>query len=129
MRRCQYQILADRHAQSTNSSTRIATSAIEQLHLAREGGRFSHEIFFSTPESGTLRTTWVTPATLWISYPAAIGWIVIALLAAFHYSVSIPPWVDLPIVGISSLLGISCAAIAGTGTLQRIHSGDLPTSP
>lgn len=85
--------------------------------------------FFSTPESGTLRTTWVTPATLWISYAAAIGWIVIALLGAFHYSVSIPPWVDLPIVGISSLLAISCAAIACTGTLQRIHSGDVPTSP
>jgi hypothetical protein len=84
-------------------------------------------IFFSTPESGTLRTTWVTPATLWISYLAAIGWVVIAVLCAVYYSQTLALWVVLIVIVISCALAIFCAAIACTGTLQRIISNQSTT--
>jgi hypothetical protein len=78
--------------------------------------------FFSTPASGTLENTWVTPATLWTSYLAAVGLIVIAVLCATELSVVLASWIVVLIAVASSVLAIACAAIAAAGTLQRMLS-------
>jgi hypothetical protein len=78
--------------------------------------------FFSTPASGTLESTWVTPATLWTSYLAAVGLIVIAVLCATELSVDLATWVVVLIAAASGVLAVACAAIAAIGTLQRILS-------
>jgi hypothetical protein len=88
---------------------------------------FAMRIFFSTSESGSLSTTWVTPATLWISYLAAIGGVVVAVLCAVHYAQTLALWVALIIIVISCAFAIFCTAIACTGTLQRIISHEAPT--
>jgi hypothetical protein len=77
-------------------------------------------LFYSTPTSGTLRTTWVTPATLAISYVAAIGCIVIAFLCAAQDLVTLALWAVVLIIVVCAVLALSCAAIACTGTLQRL---------
>jgi hypothetical protein len=76
--------------------------------------------FFSTPESGTLESTWVTPATLWTSYLAAVGLIVCAVLCATDLSVDLGTWAVVLIAIACSILAVACAAIAAAGTLQRI---------
>jgi hypothetical protein len=78
--------------------------------------------FFSTPASGTLETTWVTPATLWTSYLAAVGLIVIAVLSASALSADLATWVVVLIAAAASVLAVACAAIAAVGTVQRIRS-------
>jgi hypothetical protein len=85
------------------------------------------KLFYSTPKSGTLRTTWVTLATLWCSYLATIGCIVIAILCAVQFRNTVALWVVLLTIVICGVLALSCAAIACAGTLQRIFSGDDPT--
>jgi hypothetical protein len=84
------------------------------------------KLFYSTPKSGTLRTTWVTPATLWFSYLAAVGCIVIAFLCASQYLIALALWEVLLAIVICGVLALSCSAIACTGTLQRIYSGNHP---
>jgi hypothetical protein len=78
--------------------------------------------FLSTPASGTLENTWVTPATLWASYLAAVGLIAIAVLAATELAVDVATWVVVLIAVACGVLAIACAAIAAIGTLQRILS-------
>lgn len=75
--------------------------------------------FFSTPVSGTLQNTWVTPATLGTSYLAAIGLIAIAVLCATDLSVDLGSWLVVLIAVACGILAVACAAIAGVGTLQR----------
>jgi hypothetical protein len=77
---------------------------------------------FSTPASGTLETTWVTPASLGTSYLAAVGLIVFAVLCATELSVDLGTWAVVLIVVVSSILAVACAAIAAAGTLQRLLS-------
>jgi hypothetical protein len=76
--------------------------------------------FFSTPASGTLETTWVTPASLFTSYLAALGVIALAVLCATELSADLGIWAVVLIALASSVLAIGCAAIAAAGTLQRI---------
>jgi ABC-type proline/glycine betaine transport system permease subunit len=76
--------------------------------------------FFSTPASGTLETTWVTPASLWTSYLAALALIVLAVLCATELSVDLGIWAVVLIALACSVLAVACAAIAAAGTLQRI---------
>jgi len=78
--------------------------------------------FFSTPASGTLETTWVTPASLWTSYLAAVGLIVIAVLCASALSADLATWVVVLIAAAGSVLAAACAAITAVGTVQRVLS-------
>jgi hypothetical protein len=78
---------------------------------------------FSTPASGSLETTWVTPATLWTSYLASVALIVLAVLCATQLSVDLGTWAVVLIAVASSVLAVGCAAIAAVGTLQRILPG------
>jgi hypothetical protein len=81
-------------------------------------------LFYSTPRSGTLRTTWVTPATLWFSYLAAIECIVIGILFASQDLIALAIWAVLLTSVSLGVLALACAAIALTGTLQRVYSGN-----
>jgi|GEM_PF-1603768 len=76
--------------------------------------------FFSTPASGTLESTWVTPATLWTSYLAAFALILFAVLCATELSADLGTWPVVLIAVASSVLAVACAAIAAVGTLQRV---------
>ena len=79
-------------------------------------------LFYSTPRSGTLRTTWVTPATLWFAYLAAIGCVVIGVLCASQHLIALALWAAVLTIVILGVLALACTAIACTGTLQRIYS-------
>jgi hypothetical protein len=80
--------------------------------------------FLSTPESGSLESTWVTPATLWSSCLVVVGAIAVVILSAIYYKAAWPLWVVAVIWLICCALGILCAAIAAVGLLQRVRSRD-----
>jgi purine-cytosine permease-like protein len=83
-------------------------------------------LFYSTPASGTLRMMWVTPATLWISYIAAAGCILIAFLIGAQDLITLSLWAVVLIIVVCGVLALSCAAIALTGTLQRLGPSGPP---
>jgi len=106
-----------------NRLTRVPESPPPSLNKVRWLVRLADlamKGFFSTPESGTLETTWVTPATLWTAYLAAVGLIVITVLCATVLSGDVGTWVVVLIGVASGVLAVACAAIAAIGTLQRI---------
>ncbi|MFZ0995143.1 MAG: hypothetical protein WAO09_04075 [Candidatus Dormiibacterota bacterium] len=76
--------------------------------------------FFSTPASGTLETTWVTPATLLTSYLAGVCLIVFAVLCATELAADFGTLAVVLMAVASSVLAVACLAIAAAGTLQRI---------
>lgn len=88
---------------------------------------FAMKSLLSTPESGTLRTTWVTPATLGISYLAVMGCAAVIVLGALHYQLALAPVVEPIVVVVFGAVGLLSAAVAGTGTLQRLYFGKGPT--
>lgn len=73
---------------------------------------------FSKPSSGTLRTTWVTPSTYWLTLATFLGAVVIAglLLSGLIGSVT-----GLSLVGvvICLLFAIGAGAVAVVGNCQR----------
>jgi hypothetical protein len=75
---------------------------------------------FSKPASGTLRTTWVTPSTYWLTLATFLGAVVIAGLLL---SGLIGPITSISIVGvvICLLFAIGAGAVAVVGNCQR-HS-------
>jgi hypothetical protein len=73
---------------------------------------------FSKPASGTLRTTWVTPSTYWMTVGTSIGALVIAVLLL---SGVIGRITTLSIVGVLICLffAIGAGAVAVIGGGQR----------
>ena len=73
---------------------------------------------FSKPSSGTLRTTWVTPSSYWLTLATFLGAVVIAglLLSGLIGSVT-----GLSLVGvvICLLFAIGAGAVAVVGNCQR----------
>ena len=73
---------------------------------------------FSKPSSGTLRTTWVTPSTYWLTLATFLGAVVIAglLLSGLIGSVT-----TLSLVGvvICLLFAVGAGAVAVVGNCQR----------
>jgi hypothetical protein len=71
---------------------------------------------FSKPQSGTLRTTWVTPSTYWMTIGTCIGALVIAALLL---SGVIGPITGISILGVAICLlfavGAGSVAIVGGG--------------
>ena len=76
---------------------------------------------FSKPPSGTLRTTWVTPSTYWLTLATFLGAVVIAGLLL---SGIVGPITTISIVGvvICLLFAVGAGAVAVVGNCQR-HSG------
>jgi len=73
---------------------------------------------FSRPQSGTLRTTWVTPSTYWITIGTCIGALVIAALLL---SGVIGQITTLSILGviICLLFAVGAGSVAIVGWGQR----------
>ncbi len=73
---------------------------------------------FSKPSSGTLRTTWVTPSTYWLTLATFLGAVVIAGLLL---SGLIGSGTGLSLVGvvICLLFAIGAGAVAVVGNCQR----------
>jgi hypothetical protein len=73
---------------------------------------------FSKPKSGTLRTTWVTPSTYWLTLATFLGAVIIAglLLSGLVGAVT-----SLSIIGvvICLLFAIGAGAVAVVGNCQR----------
>jgi hypothetical protein len=73
---------------------------------------------FSKPASGTLRTTWVTPSTYWLTLATFLGAVIIAglLLSGLIGAVT-----GLSIIGvvICLLFAIGAGAVAVVGNCQR----------
>jgi hypothetical protein len=71
---------------------------------------------FSKPKNGTLRTTWVTPSTYWMTIGTCIGALVIAVLLL---SGAIGPITTISILGVAICLlfavGAGSVAIVGGG--------------
>jgi len=73
---------------------------------------------FSKPPSGTLRTTWVTPATLWLTAISGAGAAVLAIALAVS-SANGNGGVILAGVVISAVYAIGALAVATVGIDQR----------
>ena len=73
---------------------------------------------FSRPPSGTLRTTWVTPSTYWMTLATFLGAVVIAglLLSGLIGSVTT---ISLVGVAICLLFAVGAGAVAVVGNCQR----------
>jgi hypothetical protein len=73
---------------------------------------------FSKPKSGTLRTTWVTPSTYWLTLATFLGAVIIAglLLSGLIGSVTT---ISLIGVAICLLFAIGAGAVAVVGNCQR----------
>jgi len=73
---------------------------------------------FSRPASGTLRTTWVTPSTYWMTVGTFIGALV---LAALLVSGAIGPLTTISITGvvICLLYAMGAGSVAVIGGIQR----------
>jgi hypothetical protein len=73
---------------------------------------------FSRPPSGTLRTTWVTPSTYWMTLATFLGAVVIAglLLSGLIGSITT---ISLVGVAICLLFAIGAGAVAIVGNCQR----------
>ncbi len=73
---------------------------------------------FSKPPSGTLRTTWVTPSTYWMTLATFLGAVVIAglLLSGVIGSVTT---ISLVGVLICLLFAIGAGSVALVGAAQR----------
>ena len=73
---------------------------------------------FSRPASGSLRTTWVTPSTYWLTLATFLGAVVIAGLLL---SGLIGPITGISIIGvvICLLFAIGAGAVAVVGNCQR----------
>jgi len=73
-------------------------------------------LMWSRPATGSLRVTWVTPATLWMCVVAASGGVGggVAALVAVGGGVG---WVVAGCVLIA--LGLGAASVAAVGVLQR----------
>jgi hypothetical protein len=73
---------------------------------------------FSKPKSGTLRTTWVTPSTYWLTLATFLGAVIIAglLLSGLIGAVT-----GLSIIGvvICLLFAVGAGAVAVVGNCQR----------
>jgi hypothetical protein len=73
---------------------------------------------FSRPASGTLRTTWVTPSTYWLTLATFLGAVIIAglLLSGLIGAVT-----GLSIIGvvICLLFAVGAGAVAVVGNCQR----------
>lgn len=73
---------------------------------------------FSRPRSGTLRTTWVTPATYWMTLATFLGAVVIAglLLSGIVGQIT-----TMSIVGVVICLffAVGAGAVAVVGNCQR----------
>lgn len=73
---------------------------------------------FSKPASGTLRTTWVTPSTYWLTLATFLGAVIIAglLLSGLIGAVT-----GLSIIGvvICLLFAVGAGAVALVGNCQR----------
>ncbi len=85
------------------------------------------KLFYSTPKSGTLGNTWVTPATLLISALATLGSLALVLICALQYTTTLASWAVVLIILACCTLAVVCAAITCTGALQRLranHDGD-----
>lgn len=109
-----------------NRLTRVPDSLPPPLNSASWMVRIADcgmRLFVSTPESGSLRTTWVTPATLWTSSLVVGGCVLLALLCDLQYTAVLTP---LGAVGINLLcaaLATICGAITCVGMLQRLRAG------
>jgi hypothetical protein len=79
---------------------------------------------FSKPASGTLRTTWVTPSTYWLTLATFLGAVVIAGLLL---SGLVGPITGISIVGIviCLLFAIGAGAVAVVGNCQRRSLRDV----
>jgi hypothetical protein len=73
---------------------------------------------FSKPKSGSLRTTWVTPSTYWLTLATFLGAVIIAGLLL---SGLMGPITTISIVGvvICFLFAIGAGAVAVVGGCQR----------
>lgn len=80
-------------------------------------------LLVSTPESGSLRTTWVTPATIWTSSVVAGGCVLLALLCDLQYAGVLTPLGAIGITGLCTAMAIICAAITCVGELERHRAG------
>jgi hypothetical protein len=79
---------------------------------------------FSRPASGSLRTTWVTPSTYWLTLATFLGAVVIAglLLSGLIGAVT-----GLSIIGVAIclLFAIGAGAVAVVGNCQRRSGGTV----
>ena len=73
---------------------------------------------FSKPPSGTLRTTWVTPSTYWMTIGTFIGAIVIGALLV---SGVVGPLTTISIAGVAIclLFAVGAGSVAVIGGIQR----------
>jgi hypothetical protein len=73
---------------------------------------------FSKPKSGSLRTTWVTPSTYWLTLATFLGAVIIAGLLL---SGLMGPITTISIVGVAIcfLFAIGAGAVAVVGGCQR----------
>jgi hypothetical protein len=67
----------------------------------------------SRPSTGSLRTTWVTPATRWLTVAAAL----LALVAVITLHPA-QPWLAVTVVVLLSFVIAGCAAVALVGFSQ-----------
>lgn len=85
---------------------------------------------FSKPPSGTLRTTWVTPSTYWLTLATFLGAVVIAglLLSGLLGSIT-----SISIVGVVICLlfavGAGSVALVGAGQRRSLTSSSTASLP
>ena len=74
---------------------------------------------FSKPPSGTLRTTWVTPSTYWMTLATFLGAVVIAGVAALRPHRQPSPAISIVGVVICLLFAVGAGSVAIVGADQR----------
>jgi hypothetical protein len=72
----------------------------------------------SRPQSGSLRVTWVTPATYLLSVSAAAGAIVVLAVCAFAFAGG-GGWIPLAGMAVCAALATGSSAVGVVGLAQR----------
>ena len=105
-----------------NRFTRVPETPAPELHGIGRAAVPIADAFMvalaSRPTSGSLRTTWVTPATLWMSSAGAVGAVALAVLLITG---ALGPASSIVLVGaaICLLFAVGAASVALVGLQQR----------